>query len=228
MRNSSVTAQFNSSFAVILRGLLERSPKTGKKTTYKTLAEYLEVKQQSVSSWANGTTIPDTKHIAPIADFFDVSCDYLLGMTKTKTTNVVLRWISEFVGLSDEAIAALHYIEEKHGEILSKVISNINFYYFVCSVKEIIMLEAGFEPSFDFDTSPFSPLAVANYQAEEATRQIIKDILKKEFDKTLPEPSLEMEIKMHKAMGSFAERIEQKLKEKNLLNESEDSCHGDD
>ena len=79
MANSSVTASYDSSFAVILRGLLKRSPVTGGKTPYKTLAEYLDVKQQSVSSWANGTTMPDTKHIAPIADYFGVSCDYLLG-----------------------------------------------------------------------------------------------------------------------------------------------------
>jgi len=81
---SNITAAFNSAFAAIFRGLLEKSPKTGEKTTYKALAEHLDVKQQSVSSWANGTTAPDTKHIAPIADYFDVSCDYLLGRIEIK------------------------------------------------------------------------------------------------------------------------------------------------
>ncbi|GHV32720.1 hypothetical protein FACS18949_04540 [Clostridia bacterium] len=81
MKKSSETASYkgDGTFAVILRGLLDCSPKTGGKTTYKALAAVLNVKQQSVSSWAVGTTIPDTKHIAPLADYFNVSCDYLLG-----------------------------------------------------------------------------------------------------------------------------------------------------
>jgi transcriptional regulator with XRE-family HTH domain len=106
MENSSVTASFNSSFAVILRGLLARSPGTGQKTTYKTLAKYLEVKQQSVSSWANGTTIPDTKHIAPIADYFGVSCDYLLG--REREPNHATTDICRETALAPEAVEVLN------------------------------------------------------------------------------------------------------------------------
>jgi len=85
MDNSSISDAYNSHIAVILRKLLERSPKTGERTTYKTLAEHLSVKQQSVSSWVNGTTIPSVTHIAPIAQYFGVSCDFLLGVNDTHT-----------------------------------------------------------------------------------------------------------------------------------------------
>ena len=110
MSDSSVLASFNSSFAVILRGLLARSPRTGEKTTYKTIAEYLGVKQQSVSSWANGTTIPDTKHIAPIAVFFGASCDYLLGLTDVISPDVNTQEVNKRYGLSEKAQIMLEWL----------------------------------------------------------------------------------------------------------------------
>jgi len=75
----------NSSIAVRLRKLCERHPITGNKTSYTTLAEHLGVKNQSVSQWARGETTPDTKSIAPIAIYFGVSCDYLLGIDDAPT-----------------------------------------------------------------------------------------------------------------------------------------------
>ena len=105
MEKSTETVLFNSPFAVILRKILERSPKTGEKTTYKTLAEHLDVKQQSVSSWANGTTVPDTKHIAPIAVYFGISCDYLLGLLQEY--NHAITDICKITPLAPEAAEVL-------------------------------------------------------------------------------------------------------------------------
>jgi transcriptional regulator with XRE-family HTH domain len=106
MEKSSVTASYNSVVAAKLRKLLERSPRTGAKTTYKMLAEYLDVKQQSVSSWANGTTIPDTKHIAPIAEYFSVDCDYLLKEGQTEYTRAAMDICRE-TSLAPEAVEIL-------------------------------------------------------------------------------------------------------------------------
>lgn len=83
LHTTQKTPPYDSGLLVsVLKSLIKQHPKTGKRVVYKELAEYLGVKQQSVSSWANGTTIPDTKHIVPIAEFFGVSCDYLLGNTE--------------------------------------------------------------------------------------------------------------------------------------------------
>jgi transcriptional regulator with XRE-family HTH domain len=104
-QNNDLQASYNSQFAVTLRGLLAFSPRTGERTTYKTLAEHLNVKQQSVSSWANGTTIADTKHIAPLADYFGVTCDYLLGREPAYSHAVTN--ISDITGLAPEAVDVL-------------------------------------------------------------------------------------------------------------------------
>ena len=74
----SKTADYTSTFARILRELLERHPEHGGKTTYGKLGAVLGVKPQSISQWANGDTTPDMKHIAPLAKFFGVDCNYLL------------------------------------------------------------------------------------------------------------------------------------------------------
>jgi transcriptional regulator with XRE-family HTH domain len=111
-RNNDVQEKYNSQFAVTLRELLEKSPRTNERTTYKALAEKLNVKQQSVSSWANGDTIADTKHLAPIAEYFGVSTDYLLGLTEFKKADVSEREINEKYGLFDEALNALSDMPE--------------------------------------------------------------------------------------------------------------------
>ena len=108
MDNTSITTSYDSSFAVILRGLLDRSPMTGKRTTYKVLSEFLDVKQQSVSSWANGTTVPDTKHIAPIANYFGVTCDYLLG--REQAHNHITTDICRETALAPEAVEVLRIL----------------------------------------------------------------------------------------------------------------------
>jgi transcriptional regulator with XRE-family HTH domain len=111
-RNNDVQDNYNSKFAVNLRELLEKSPRTNERTTYKTLAEHLNVKQQSVSSWANGTTIADTKHLAPIAEYFGVSTDYLLGLTSIKKPDVNEREVSKKYGLCEAALNALSDLPE--------------------------------------------------------------------------------------------------------------------
>jgi len=117
MKKSTVEENYNAQFAAILRGLLKYSPKTNKRITYKALAEYLGVKQQSVSSWANGTTIPDTKNIAPIAVFFGVSCDYLLGLNPdVKTPDVEIQGICKKTGLSEIVATSLIDIKNNINE----------------------------------------------------------------------------------------------------------------
>ena len=91
---------YNSPFATKLREVLARSPKTGEKVTYKMLAEYLHVKQQSVSAWATGTTTPELKHLTPIADYFGVSVDYLLKRTTDKDGNADVAAVEKRFGFT--------------------------------------------------------------------------------------------------------------------------------
>ena len=110
MENISLNG-YDGVVATRIRGLCECHPKTGDKTTYAALAAHLNVKNQSVSQWTRGETIPDTKHLAPIARYFGVSVDWLLGLSPIKRGDASVQSIHKATGLSEEAIKTLGKIK---------------------------------------------------------------------------------------------------------------------
>ena len=52
-----------------------------KKLSQAELAKELKVSQRSISSWETGFREPDFKTLSRIALFFDVTTDYLLGLS---------------------------------------------------------------------------------------------------------------------------------------------------
>lgn len=52
------------------------------------LANKLGVTKQSVSNWENDNILPSIKMLVKIANFFEVSTDYLLGLDKKRTLDV--------------------------------------------------------------------------------------------------------------------------------------------
>lgn len=100
----------NAVFAVKLRGLFE-----DRKKTHRELAEYIEevtgesVTRQAIGQWCNGNTCPNLKTVPIIAEFFGVTCDYLLTETEIKTTVADLTAACKYTGLSEEAIEMLKH-----------------------------------------------------------------------------------------------------------------------
>lgn len=66
-------------FGVILKEL-----RKGKNLTGEELGNLLNVTKVAISNWENGNRTPDTEMLKKIADFFDVSVDYLIGRTDIK------------------------------------------------------------------------------------------------------------------------------------------------
>lgn len=60
------------------------------------LAKALNVSKQCVSNWENDNILPSIEMLVKIADYFDVSTDYLLGLDDKKSISVD--------GLSDKSI----------------------------------------------------------------------------------------------------------------------------
>ena len=67
--------------------------------TQSKLAKKLDISRSSVNNWEMGLTSPSTKIIIELANTFDVSTDYLLGIDKQSVLYVD--------GLNDEEIASL-------------------------------------------------------------------------------------------------------------------------
>ena len=56
-----------------------KSLKDKKGATYPQIAEYLGLKQRAVKCYASGEAKPDYFGLLALADYFDVSLDYLVG-----------------------------------------------------------------------------------------------------------------------------------------------------
>lgn len=63
------------------------------------LANQLGITRSGVNAWEMGISTPSTQYIIILAKFFNVSTDYLLGLSDTATISVN--------GLSDREIASL-------------------------------------------------------------------------------------------------------------------------
>lgn len=67
-----------------------------------------DVSRQTVSNWQTGKSVPDIVKLTVIARYFEVSTDYLLGLTDTKKPDVNARAAAAYTGLSEEAVEWLH------------------------------------------------------------------------------------------------------------------------
>lgn len=125
---------YNGKFPTILRELLECHPKTGVKTTLKALGEYVGIRQQTISLYKNGTTQPTPENLVKIAEYFNVSVDYLL--TGISSAN---KDMHEELGLSEDAITLMKYAKDTEGfngaapliKLLDSLLSDKDFYEFL-------------------------------------------------------------------------------------------------
>ena len=50
------------------------------------LAEDLDIPRSTIASWEAGCRVPKVTHIAMLAEYYDVTVDYLLGLSEGKNT----------------------------------------------------------------------------------------------------------------------------------------------
>lgn len=89
-------------FPTRLRGLIE-----SRKTTITALANVLKISRQSVSQYQDGTGQPNVDKLCKIAKHFNVSTDYLVGLSSVPSTNNDTRDICEKTGLSEHTVSRL-------------------------------------------------------------------------------------------------------------------------
>ena len=88
-------------------------------TLQRELAKQLNVKDNIVSYWCKGHRTPNTSQIIQIANYLNVSTDYLLGVTDVTTTDKDLQFVCDYTGLKEETIKQLSFEQNKHKNNLS-------------------------------------------------------------------------------------------------------------
>lgn len=100
---------YNKPLAVHLRQLIDEKKVDGKKLTMLQLSKAVGVSRQAINSYTLGESVPDANNLAKLAQFFNVSTDYLLGLTSTR--NIETQGISALdLGLSEEAIEVMRFL----------------------------------------------------------------------------------------------------------------------
>ena len=80
--------------------------------TQKELAAVLSITENTISYFVNGKRVPSIEQLCIIADYFNTTTDYLLGRTENKTSDIEIQAISDYTGLSDQAIEILRLFNE--------------------------------------------------------------------------------------------------------------------
>ena len=89
--------------------------RTEKGLSQEDLAKIIGVKQQTVGGWETGRTEPDHQLTLKIADFFDVTTDYLLGRTNYKNVAITIstsRTVYREDDLPEQAIKEIENFKE--------------------------------------------------------------------------------------------------------------------
>ena len=76
--------------------------------TQEAMASALGVSRPTLFGWLEGKNLPDILSLEKIARYFDVSADYLLGLSNTESIDASVRAAAEYTGLSEEAVKCLH------------------------------------------------------------------------------------------------------------------------
>lgn len=63
--------------------------------------------RQSVTGYIDGSTVPTAEKISALSKEFNVSADWLLGLTEVRSPEMDLRAACHFTGLSEDAISVL-------------------------------------------------------------------------------------------------------------------------
>lgn len=82
------------------------------------LSKALGVSKSTVGLWETGDTLPDAKAIHDLAEYFEVSTDYILCRTRAKTTDADVAAICEKTGLTVDFVNCFIIQKEKYPAFL--------------------------------------------------------------------------------------------------------------
>lgn len=108
-------------FPCRLRGLMEEH-----QTKQKDLAAAIGMRPQTVSLYVQGQSAPDINCLNKIADYFQVTSDYLLGRTSDPSIDLDSRSVCDYTSLSPKAVDILHTLSNSPSYTRDLRISFIN------------------------------------------------------------------------------------------------------
>lgn len=91
-----------------------------KKMSQEQLAVALGIDRGTIAKYETKNRNPSYGHLTQFAKYFNVSTDYLLGLSDADTNDVELSAICNYTGLSKESVLFLHKLKEDNNMIYSQ------------------------------------------------------------------------------------------------------------
>lgn len=104
-RKCRVSTKTTKLFADRLSDLVDE--KKGEMCSQKQIASSIGVSSGSLSEWCSDQVTATIDNLVQVARFFDVSADYLLGLTDVRSQNTNIKSINQATGLDETAIKCL-------------------------------------------------------------------------------------------------------------------------
>lgn len=132
--------KYQSPFASRLRELMDTS-----KMTQDTLAQKIGKTRQTVSQYVNGDSEPGYSTLVKIAEIFNTTTDYLLGVTNAKSISTDERTIVDKTGIKESNLSKI-FVAKEHGlnnmveyinDLISIAFTTIGDYDKLCTTLEI-------------------------------------------------------------------------------------------
>lgn len=124
-RKGSKIELYNSHFAATLRDLMEKNG-----TTQKELADFVGVRPQTLSLYCSGETQPNVDKLLKIAEYYDVTTDFLI--TGTILEDIPVR---DMLGLSERTVENMKLVKDGYFEdtplmlpVIDRLLGDKDFY----------------------------------------------------------------------------------------------------
>lgn len=85
-----------------------------RKESQQDVADAIGVKRETVRNWENGTRQIKAPDLVKLARHFEVSSDYLLGLSDVKSMDPTAQTACEYTGLTETSIELLHAVSIEH------------------------------------------------------------------------------------------------------------------
>lgn len=106
------------------------------------LKEHLGVTLQAVNQYKLGIARPSLENLCKIARFYDVSTDYLLGLTETQSVKEDVQATCKTTGLTEKAIEAIKKLKEyKTINVLDQVLKNEQFAFLLAAIHRLSLFK---------------------------------------------------------------------------------------
>ena len=157
----------------------------------KDLAKELGVTDNTVSYYASGERTPNIEQLIKICEIFDVSSDYILGLSDVQTRNETIQGINEKTGLSGQTIAILQ-VEKTSGNT-----AFADFLDYIIKKPELLMrCITAIHTKNRFESSPCNcHMDIDGNDIEMSMRTIYKTYMDETFEQITKGFSLEGEDK---------------------------------